>query len=159
MSQSERNYDANLKPLAVGEVGVYTIATGTDALWNKSGSPDSVILDGETLRFKTDQEVRDENAPQLIEALYNLAMTCQCKNIDLNLDRVMAKADTIVACTAAIETDYPLCLANGDWLQGLWVEYYTRRTALIANEAYNESFEAYSVIPNDYLACNLEVNG
>tara|TARA_Y100000310_G_scaffold322438_1_gene381503 strand:+ start:1163 stop:1642 length:480 start_codon:yes stop_codon:yes gene_type:complete len=158
MSKNERHYDVNLKPLAEGSTGTYQVATGTIELWNKSGNPNSVVLDGETLRFKTSDEIRAEEAPKLIEALYNSAMACQDLNIDKNLDRVMAKADTIVACTNAVDTDYPLCKANGEWLQGLWNEYYIRRGLIESNDVYVADFDSYPSIPNSYMDCVAEVS-
>ena len=124
--------------------------------WNSSANP---VWEGDVPRLKTAEEVYTESIPSRIEALYSACMSYQLKNIDVNLDRVMDKADTIVAVTEAVETDYPLCKENGDWLRGLWVEYYTRKSLIEAMQPYSDDFSDYGSIPNDFIACDAEVNG
>ena len=159
MSKDKRYFDANHAPLKEDVTSPIELACNDINDWNKSACAGNLKWDGDTPSFKTVEELYTEQIPQLEEALYKACMDYQTKNIDINLDRVMSEANIIVKTTDAVEGDYPLCSANGVWLQGLWVEYFVRKTALIAGDEYSVDFADCGNVPNDYMACNTEVNG
>ncbi len=64
---------------------------------------------------------------ELEAALYQSAINYQNAKIDTNLSAEMQKSESIVEAGVLLEVDLPMAKACGEWLTGLWADYYTRK--------------------------------
>jgi hypothetical protein len=158
MAKDKRYFDVDKKPLKEGVVGPFELVCSDISDWNASGSPNKVKWDGDVPSFKTAAELYTEQLPQLEEALYRAAIAYQLTQVDINLDGVLKRAQAVVDTGAKVATDFPKCKEVADYITALWTEYYTRKAAMMAQEAYSTDFTDVGVVPHDYTACVAEVN-
>jgi len=60
---TKRYFRADHNPLPAGEVTAFSLDCASVEQWNESGSADNVMWDGDTPRFKTTTEKRDDLLP------------------------------------------------------------------------------------------------
>ena len=91
-----------------------------------------------------------------LEALYLSAIGYQNKTIDSNLHSEIQKSESVVESGVLLEADLPMAKACGDWVETLWLDYYTRKAALESDSDYTTDFSNNSVAPSTFAEVRAE---
>lgn len=88
-----------------------------------------------------------------IEALYVAAITYQNTYIDINLSNEIQKSESVVEAGVLLEVDLPIAKGCGDWVEALWLDYYTRKADL---ENRSTDFSNNGVAPSTFIEVRTE---
>jgi len=91
-----------------------------------------------------------------MEALYLAAIGYQNTYIDINLSNEIQKSESVVESGVLLEVDLPLAKGCGEWVEALWLDYYTRKALLGSDADYTTDFSNNGVAPSTFIEVRTE---
>jgi hypothetical protein len=82
--------------------------------------------------------------------LYSSCIKYQQKQMDINLTNELTKAETLIESGNATNDDLPKATNVSNWLQGLWAEYYNRKSAIVLTSHCDLSFALLGKCPHTF---------